>query len=272
MPLRFVARYGEAPDMFDAFPSLDEEWVTFLHNSIAGLTKASELLRQNPEAYHGRSDWFRRRQAEIPRENSVTVALAELFNGLRKDQTLHGSASPDLDLRNIYAEPEVRRPRDRGISDEANPTDYRFTLLKDGELDLRIEAKTILEEADIGSEYLGARGLLRFEDTANPYTIAAYGGMVAYVVDHDGDHWRAVIASKIEANRRLDTLRTLAVGGNEHHVTAHVYGKDKDGVDQKVDVVHFVIEVEAVPSRRATQTVAAETPPPTEDVELAVSG
>jgi hypothetical protein len=39
-------------------------------------------------------------------------------------------------------------------------------LLKDNELDLRIEAKTILSDVEIRKHYLGEEGLRRFDDNA----------------------------------------------------------------------------------------------------------
>ena len=166
-----------------------EEWAAFLGNAIGGLHWAAIELRGRKADFETRSDWFRRgrKQAGIPRENSVSQALKQLFDWIRAEQQVTGSGVQVVDLRHIRIECELPRPFDPGISDEAKPTDLAIVLMKDNELDFRIEAKTVLNDAELTSEYLGPRGLQRFDDNSNPYTIQPFGGMVAYVVDADAN-------------------------------------------------------------------------------------
>jgi hypothetical protein len=103
---------------------------------------------------------------QIPRENSASQALKQMFDLMRAEQSIFGSGVQPLDLRHISIECEKPRPFDRGISDESNPTDLSLVLMKNNELDLRIEAKTILNEAEVKSDYLSTSGLRRFDDNS----------------------------------------------------------------------------------------------------------
>lgn len=232
--------------MPDIFPGADEGWAAFLDNSISGLTKAGERLRENIGNYETKSDWFRPKNKEIPRENSVSRALADIFNKIRSEQVIQGD-SDLIDLRHIIAECEIPRPLDRGMADEAKPTDFRLTMVYDGQLDLRIEAKTVLTEREIRDSYLGTEGLRRFEDAVNPYTIAPYGGMVAYVVDQDKIKWGQRISKELKGKY---SAKSTEMCQDVHYVSSHVFDSDKS-----VDVLHFVIEIDAMPSRRSTSAL-----------------
>lgn len=228
-----------------------DEWEAFVINAVRGLQAAASLLRERRPEFESRKDWFRRSKGGIPRENSVSQALANMFEVLRARQNLEGAGSAEADLRHISIQCEKPRPFDSGISDASNPTDYSLVLLKDRELDLRIEAKVLLSQSEITSEYLGTRGLKRFEDASNPYTVSPFAGMVAYVVDDDESTWRSRISSEIE---RLvsGACRKVPMPGGEHTVSSHHLKHSLAGTpcSLRIDVLHFVIEIDAVPARR----------------------
>lgn len=158
-----------------------------------------------------------------------------------------------IDQRLILQCPcETPRPLDPGISKQAKPTDYTIILMRESELDLRIEAKTVLDEREIKAEYLGLRGLKRFDDASNPYTISSYGGMVAYVVNHDAPTWSTKISTALLAEIGTDRAGSIELGARKHHISKHsvpVATREMTG-NIEVNVVHFVLEVEASPSRR----------------------
>jgi hypothetical protein len=231
-----------------------EEWTTFLDNAIGGLHRAAIELRGRKAEFEARSDWFRkgRKHAGVPRENSVSRALKQLFDLIRAEQQVSGSGAQTVDLRHIRIECELPRPFDPGISDEAKPTDLSIVLMKDNELDFRIEAKTVLNDADLKSEYLGQRGLQRFDDNSNPYTIRPFGGMVAYVVDADANAWNAKIGEAIA--EKLGSVRsgTRVIGSAAHRVSRHHvrYVAGPKSLNCDVDVIHFALEIDAKPPRR----------------------
>lgn len=125
-------------------------------------------------------------------------------------------------------------------------------LLKDNELDLRIEAKTILSDAEIRKHYLGDEGLRRFDDSTNPYTIQPFGGMIAYVVDSDAQAWTLKIGSAVAAAVGAGRAGTLKIAGEDHHVSRHKvdYKAGGKAVRRDVDVVHFALEIDARPPKR----------------------
>ncbi|UVK46712.1 hypothetical protein BPNPMPFG_002414 [Mesorhizobium sp. AR07] len=238
--------------MEGAQPVGPDEWHSFLGNAIGGLREAAELLRTRKTQFEAKSDWFRKRKREIPRENSVSQALATLFEQIRSDQAISGTGTQPVDLRHISIQCEKPRPYDPGIGDESSPTDYALVLLKDVELDMRIEAKTILDDSEVRGEYLGRRGLLRFDDRSNPYTVAPYGGMVAYVVDSDAKDWSGRIANAVAAAVTPERSGRMTLGCGEHQVSRHKVSVTAGGRirDYKIEVLHFVLEIDASPPRR----------------------
>ncbi|SCB30349.1 hypothetical protein GA0061099_1004451 [Bradyrhizobium yuanmingense] len=232
-------------------PPQVDEWATFLANAIAGVRAASEQMRARRAKHEKRIDWFRDKKSGIPRENSVTRAIADEFKRLKARQGISGTGVQPMDLRHISIECEVPRPYDPGISDKAKPTDIAFSLFKDGVLDLRIEAKTITSIADLKT-YIGSEGLLRFEDGSNPYTVAPFGGMVAYVVDEDADSWDRRIASRLKEALGAERTYVTTIGTAIHQVSTHnfVLTTDEGTAAYEVGVVHLAIEIDAVPSRR----------------------
>jgi hypothetical protein len=228
------------------------EWMTFRGNAIGGLREAAAELRVRKAEFEAKRDWFRRKNSRIPRENSVSQALAQLFRLIRSQQAISGSGVHPIDLRHISIACEIPRRYDPGISDEAKPTDFALVLLKDNELDFRIEAKTILDGTDVRNEYLGERGLLRFEDSSNPYTVERFGGMVAYVVDSDAETWRVKIADAVVESVGLTRSRVIKIGANDyissHHQVTVTSGESEHPYE--VDVVHFTLEIDASPPHR----------------------
>lgn len=231
-------------------------WTAFLANAIGGLRLAAVELRIRRREFEAKDGWFRSGHGDIPHEESVSSALAELFNVIRAEQTISGSGVQPVDLRHISVMTERPRKLDRGIGRKSNPTDYSFVFLKDSELDFRIEAKTILNNSDVDKEYLGKRGLLRFEDSTNPYTIERFGGMVAYVVDLDSREWGARISKSLLSLLGSRRSSLLSIGGEEFQISHHSISFNLDGSNQncQIDVVHFVIEIDASPTRRPCVT------------------
>ena len=111
-----------------------DEWMVFLGNAIEGLRHAAEKVRERRAEFESKSDWFRRTTKEIPRENSVSRALKQMFDLMRAEQNIYGSGVQAVDLRHISIECEKPRPFDRGTSDHSNPTDLSLVLMMNNEL------------------------------------------------------------------------------------------------------------------------------------------
>lgn len=229
-----------------------EEWLAFIENAIGGLRLAAVKMRQDKERFEAYKDWFRQTATDIPRENSVSQALKQVFDEIRTEQQISLSGAQAVDLRHIRIECERPRPFDVGISDAANPTDLSLVLMKDNELDLRIEAKTVLNSAEVRSEYLGKRGLLRFDDNSNPYTVQPYGGMLAYVVDSDAATWTITLGAAVEKAVGAKRYGKLKIGREDHHVSSHKVAYKGRGreIRQNVEVFHLALEIDAKPPRR----------------------
>jgi hypothetical protein len=131
-----------------------DEWLAFIGNAIEGLRLAAVKVREEKERFEACSDWFRSASKDIPRENSVSQALKQVFDEMRAEQQISSSGVQAVDLRHIKIECERPRPFDAGISDASNPTDLSLVLMKNNDLDLRIEAKTVLDAAEVKAEYL----------------------------------------------------------------------------------------------------------------------
>jgi hypothetical protein len=229
------------------------EWDAFMANAIGGLRASATAMRAEADYYEGRRGWFRPVQIEIPHEDSVTSALVEEFRKLRSAEAIKGHAIPGISLRHIEISKQDRRPLDPGIGPNDNPTDYMFTMFSDTLLEFRIEAKTIVNRGDIRAEYLGARGMLRFEDGNNPYTLAPFGGMLAYVVDLDAPEWSRMIGEELRADIGADRVGQLRIGETEHLMSSHVCvpaEQGENGTALEIAVVHFALEIDARPRRR----------------------
>ena len=141
---------------------------------------------------------------------------------------------------------------DPGISDKSKPTDLSLTIVKDTELDLRIEAKTVVDETEVQREYLGPRGLERFEDHSNPYTIEPYGAMLAYVVDNNAQTWVTQIAAQMEKKLGAARCSALEIGTQTQPVSLHQINPRSEGGGsvKNIRVVHFALEIDAKPPMR----------------------
>lgn len=248
---------------------IDLPWTGFLERALWGLEQAAGRLSE-PETrarMEAAPDWWRKpvrsgplRGIEIPEETAVSGALEALFEEIRADQQISGPTHGQEDLRHVHLVLEKRRPRDRAIGKKTKPTDIAIILAAEEHFDLRIEAKTLVEEADIRAEYLSDRGLLRFEDADNPYTDAPYGGMLAYIVSDDSAVWQDRIRRGLNAGIGAARIAQMSVGGRPRMTSTHSFPEVKDGVARTVtvNVLHLVAEIEAKPSRRLPATSEAK--------------
>lgn len=183
-------------------------WRNVLANTVWAL-RAAETNLKSADRYayfSGKSGWWRAKPVggvKIPSETAVSEALVEeierivrvaVGQGLDRVSTLGFGG-----LEQLCFTVEQPRAVKVGIGDKSKPTDIRVYRAGGTLIDLRIEAKTILTPAEIKAEYMSARGLLRFCDPLEPYTIEPYGGMLAYTVSGTSSEWCDNIRTELES-------------------------------------------------------------------------
>lgn len=244
----------------------DDQWIGFLEKALWGLEQAAERLRNadTRAELELAGDWWRKAQksgamrgVEIPEETAVSGALQELFDEICSEQEICGTGG--MDLRHFHFHAERRRKTDPNRGRMTKPTDIAIIFRAHEVYDLRIEAKTLVHEAEITSQYMSDRGLLRFEDAGNPYTTKPYGGMIAYVVKDDTETWANRVLEGLQTQFGVARVSQVEIGKTARMVSQHSYETIKDGCRRinKVAVVHLVAEIEARPSQRPPSTSAA---------------
>ncbi|MCJ2030432.1 hypothetical protein MKK50_13630 [Methylobacterium sp. J-043] len=236
-------------------------WPTFLEKALWGLHLASEHLG-DPEVqaeFEAADDWWRKplkigilEDVLVPEETAVSGALEVLFSRIQADQVISGTPPDEEDLRQFHFSLEKRRSRDTAIGKKTKPTDIAIVLRAGEVFDLRIEAKTLIEYSDIKSEYLSGRGLLRFEDPGNPYTLEVYGGMLAYIVQDDPSAWEGQVRADLVTQLGAERIRQTDVGQRSMTTSTHRFVIVEKGETRTVDVavLHLVTAIEARPSLR----------------------
>lgn len=237
----------------------DDQWIGFLERALWGLEQAADRLRDADTRARMElaGDWWRKakkygalRGVEIPEETAVSNALQDLFEEICAEQEICGTGG--MDLRHFHFDTERRRKRDPNRGRKTKPTDIAIIVRAPEIYDLRIEAKTLVEEAEIQSEYLSGRGLLRFEDKDNPYTTEPYGGMIAYVIRDDTALWADRVMTGLRTQFGDSRIGHAEIGTTQRMVSQHSYEAIEDGCRRikKVAVLHLVAEIEARPSQR----------------------
>lgn len=238
----------------------DDQWIGFLEKALWGLEQAAERLRNADTRAQMElaGDWWRKakksgamRGVEIPEENAVTSALQDLFDEICSEQEICGTGG--MDLRHFHFHAERRRKTDPNRGRMTKPTDIAIIFRAHEAYDLRIEAKTLVHEAEIASQYMSDHGLLRFEDPDNPYTDKPYGGMIAYIVKDDTETWSSRVLAGLQTEFGDTRVGQFEIGATARMVSQHSYESIKDGrrCINKVAVIHLVAEIEARPSQRS---------------------
>ena len=244
----------------------DDQWIGFLEKALWGLEQAAERLRDDDTRARMElaGDWWRKaktsgamRGVEIPEETAVNSALQELFDEVCAEQEICGTGG--MDLRHFHFHAERRRETDPNRGRMTKPTDIAIIFRAHEVYDLRVEAKTLVSEAEIASQYLSEHGLLRFEDAGNPYTTKPYGGMIAYVVQDDTRTWADRVRTGLHSQFGEARVAQVDIGTTKRMLSQHSYESIKDGCRRinKVAVVHLVAEIEARPSQRVPSSMVS---------------
>lgn len=233
----------------------DDAWLRFLRDAVAGLREAGRRIEGSDRkaVLQRRPGWFGaapkgRRGARVPNETSISEALIRELRRMRADQfigaPLPGDPYPNLTGMDFNV--EVEREFDDAMGPNAKRTDIQIAIHGD-RIDFRIEAKKLMAENDIAAEYLGERGLGRFDDVRSPYSLRPYAGMLAYVFDRDAVTWSGWIDAALRGSMPAVRMATTDVGGEVMLTTVHV--RDVDLVDHgikgrfRTDVIHLLMDL-----------------------------
>ncbi|MCP1549647.1 MULTISPECIES: hypothetical protein [Methylorubrum] len=253
-------------------PSADA-WLKFMDDVVLAIRLAVQTLN-TPEVRareERRPGWFgeplqKYRGTRLPDETAVSRAIIAMMRKTRDRQFIAAPlVEPGIpDLKRMDFNVEVDRAVEEETGNQSKPTDIQIAIHAAG-IDLRIEAKKLTVESEIESQYLSRHGLLRFDNAKAPYTLGAFGCMIAYVTDRDTPAWQASIEAGLQANLPGDRLTTTLIAGEEIRTTKHVLDVDLEVSEVKghfhVDVIHMVFEFEARPSRRVAAAKSSAAKP-----------
>lgn len=206
-----------------------------------------------------RPKWFgkvRSRQpfknSKVPLENSVTQAICERLEEVQSAQAITGyrdARYPDISEMSFAVEqPPPRRAVNYvpPIGDASDRNDLRLWIAK-GQLDMRMEAKVILDLKSLKDTYLGAAGVKRFDDQEVPYTTMPFGMMIGYVVDQNDRDWLDILRGAVR-DQALYHHETSMFGNSDRFTTRHSLPSGCRATH--VEVIHLIAEITARPDAR----------------------
>lgn len=240
----------------------DRIWREFASNTAKAVEASVADVFKSPtlKKYEDRPKWFsvpRRKapfkNARIPLENAVTQAILEQLERAQSDQAIEGyqpgSRYPDIsEMAFAVEQPPPRRDADYSppIGDASGRNDLRLTVVRH-RLDMRMEAKVILDIKSLNDRYLGAEGLKRFDDQDVPYTTMPFGMMVGYVVDDSRDGWLDKVHEAVRG-RGDQPFGFSTFGETQRFTTRHKLPSGCQATH--VEVLHLVAEIVARPDAR----------------------
>lgn len=249
---RLLASHGDArPDVAKLLL-----WSNHVAAAVAVLREVERDLR-NPAnlAQFRRRGWWRRatkrnhrgQDVRIPEEDAISDALIERIQQLQ-ERPRHGSAVAAN--RRLRFHSQQRRRRQEGIGPQGRKnTDITVYGLDEVCLDLRIEAKVLFEAADVSREYGSQRGLLRYADPVNPYTIEIIGGMLAYCLTEDLTEWAGRLEAALASVEEVAAIATVTMPGEPNGILCCDVANT--GAVRKVTVFHLGLEFDTDPVSRS---------------------
>lgn len=188
----------------------------------------------------------------VPEETAVSEALIEEMEKAKREMILTArTLGPDFaDIDLLEFAPEVPRRKKKGIGRKSKPTDFRFYRSGLGDVDLRIEAKVVVQNGDIGKHYLSKNGIGRFSDPDEPYTDNLVGGMIAYTVTDDRASWEARIHAGLTTACITNFYHPLPQDGQQLLWSQVPYTHAKTQPQSEVLVFHLVLELDCDPPAR----------------------
>lgn len=181
-------------------------WSEFIENVLWILRVAAEELRrpENWDAFKQKKGALgvprlrkhRKIVERIPIEDAITSELGHFIRHIRRSlPTGHF-----LRLNEVEFHVEDLVKSDNRAGRHSRKVDF-FICAASGidEPEFAIEAKPLIDEADIKGRYLGEDGIGCFFTTDSPYTKSLLGGMLAYTMNGDGHSWFTKVRAAISA-------------------------------------------------------------------------
>ncbi|WP_026605650.1 hypothetical protein [Methylocapsa acidiphila] len=189
----------------------------------------------------------------VPSEEAISEALCTEMEKIRDEIVLKklpaDATMAGVDMLAVAS--EQPRKIKTGIGKHSKPTDIRIYRLNSEKLDLRIEAKVVLRNADLKNSYLSGNGLKRFSDPKEPYTDHEIGGMVAYSVTDDKATWLTRIDDALRASTPpVPTFRHHIQTSPDETLFSRVPYAITTSLRNEVLVFHVVLEFMCEPDAR----------------------
>nr|WP_315381323.1 hypothetical protein [uncultured Sphingomonas sp.] len=230
---------------------------------VAFLFRAAEerIRESHRQAYYFALDgWWRSKTCKmkddqhyrIPEETAISEAFICEMENAQREIILDPNASPDLaNIDSLSFAVEQPRRQKKGIGRKAKPTDFRFYRSGLGDVDVRIEAKVLVNSSDLSSEYLSkSRGIGRFSDPIEPYTDELVGGMVAYTFTEDRTRWESRISAAMSSLSISSFQHAMPQDGRSVLFARVPYTHANTPPQSEVLVFNLVMELECDPSAR----------------------
>ncbi|MBP7065166.1 hypothetical protein [Ferrovibrio sp.] len=186
-------------------------WESIVQAVACLIHEAEKRVRlASHDRYADLDGWWRSKNVSIkkglkirvPSEEAISEALIDEIESLRQEIILgeHPQLSGLSYIADLQFAVEQPRKKKKGIGKFAKPTDIRIYRVGSESIDLRIEAKVLVKDAEITNAYLSDRGIKRFSDPTEPYTIHEIGGMLAYTVTESRSAWADKIGAAMAAS------------------------------------------------------------------------
>lgn len=226
-------------------------WSRFSGAVLEAISKAGSILTEGERIrpYQARTGWWRSARQKngkgiivsIPSEDAITDALVETLEGMRAS-ALPGD--PLYDLNIAFASQQPRQVQTRAGA-KSLTTDLRAFVPGNPSLDFRVEAKVLCKGNDLIKGYLGAEGLMRFADAANPYTTGMVGGMVGYTVNAQDPCWEHRLVTGLADHASTTNVATVAITAPPPAFAACDVNSSNTG--RRVTIFHVMLPFETDP-------------------------
>ncbi|PNG24232.1 hypothetical protein [Methylocella silvestris] len=237
-------------------------WEQMLHQALRLLEEAQRRVcsPDGQEQLRKLDGWWRVTKSKlngkvclVPSEEAISEALCTEMERIRDEIVLKkfpvDATMAGVDTLAVAS--EQPRKIKTGIGKRSKPTDIRIYRLNSDNLDLRIEAKVVLREADIKNAYLSGSGLKRFSDPREPYTNREIGGMVAYALTDDKATWLARIDHALRVSTPpVPTFKHRIQTSPDETLFSRVPCATGTSVRNEVLVFHVVLEFACEPDAR----------------------
>lgn len=199
-------------------PVKAELWSEFVEHVLAVLRTAADELRrpENWEAFKKKRGALgiphrRKRQKtieRIPIEDAITSELAIFIRHIRRSLP----ADHFLRANEVEFHCEDLVPSDTRSGRHSRKVDFFvYAASGIGGPEFAIEAKPLLDQADITKRYLGEEGIGCFFTSDSPYTHSPLGGMLAYTINSTRRSWhtevRAAVSAYVPVPMQIENVR-----------------------------------------------------------------